>query len=700
MKSLPSDYYERVYAGVLGKIIGVYLGRPFEQWSHHRIEEELGEVDYYVHDRLGVPLIVTDDDISGTFAFLRALEESGADPDLTPARIGRGWLNAIIEGESILWWGGLGCSTEHTAFLRLKAGIEAPASGSIALNGKIVAEQIGAQIFIDGWAMVCPGDPERAAELARRAAVVSHDGEAVYGAQVIAAMEALAFVETDLDVLTDTALGLIPSGSVIHRSVQEIREWCARDGDWRRTLGRIHGKYGYDQFGGGCHIVPNHALIHLALQYGNGDFQRSQMIVNTAGYDTDCNAGNLGCLLGIRNGLKGLDTGPGWRDPVADRLFLATSDGGGVITDAVQVADRVARLGYSLAGVRWTAPKDGTRFHFTPDGSVQGFVADEDPESAGVLTLGHGRTKAGQGCLELRFEALAAPRIGRARVATFIPPESLKMSGYRLEASPVLYPGQTVTAVVEAPAGNTGSVEVALYRMEYEEDASLKRWVGEPVSLDPGARRELRWTLEPGILRPVAFVGVQVGSTETVSGCVRIDRMGWEGEPAFRLPERLAPGSMVSRAFVHDMDQFFNWNRFWMISNGGRRVASIGTRDWRDIRVSAVLSAQLAEGTGVAVRYQGLRRYYAMMLEAPDRLAILKVDHEVERLAEVKWAWELGISYRLELAVIGNRLVGSVDGSPRIEATDRDDTFKSGGAALLVDSGAVVVGAFEVAPAD
>jgi ADP-ribosylglycohydrolase len=50
---LPPDYPERVYAGVLGKIIGVYLGRPFEGWSHERIQSELGEIWYYVHDRLG-----------------------------------------------------------------------------------------------------------------------------------------------------------------------------------------------------------------------------------------------------------------------------------------------------------------------------------------------------------------------------------------------------------------------------------------------------------------------------------------------------------------------------------------------------------------------------------------------------------------------------------------------------------------------
>src|SRR6185436_20351095 len=98
-------------------------------------------------------------------------------------------------------WGGMAHSTEHTAFLRLKQGIPAPQSGSIALNSKTVAEQIGAQIFIDGWGMIAPGDPELSADLARRAASVSHDGEAIYGAQAIAAMEAQAFVEADIGQL-------------------------------------------------------------------------------------------------------------------------------------------------------------------------------------------------------------------------------------------------------------------------------------------------------------------------------------------------------------------------------------------------------------------------------------------------------------------------------------------------------------------
>ena len=219
-KSLPNDYAERVYAGVLGKIIGVYLGRPFEGWLHGDILAKLGEVDYYVHDRLNCPLVVTDDDISGTFSFLRALPDYDFSPDLTAEQIGQTWMNYIIENRSILWWGGMGMSTEHTAFLRMKHGIKAPASGSMATNGQVVAEQIGAQIFIDGWGMIFPGEPDKAVDFARRAGSVSHDGEAIYGAQVVAALVAQAFVESNINNLLDVAVSFIPGDCVIAKLIE------------------------------------------------------------------------------------------------------------------------------------------------------------------------------------------------------------------------------------------------------------------------------------------------------------------------------------------------------------------------------------------------------------------------------------------------------------------------------------------------
>jgi ADP-ribosylglycohydrolase len=377
--TVPADYLERVYAGVLGKLIGVYLGRPFEGWTYQRIMQELGTIEYYVHDRLGVPLVVTDDDVSGTFTFIRALEEHGVKKDLSAEEIGKTWLNSIIEQRSILWWGGKGNSTEHTAWLNLARGVPAPQSGSIGANGQEVAEQIGAQIFIDGWAMVAPGQPKLAARLAEAAGNVSHDGESVHAAKLLAAMEAEAFVSSDVDHLLDVGLSVIPGNSLIARLIADVRTWREEYADWRDAPQMIEDQYGYDKFPGNCHVVPNHALIILALLYAPRDFHAAMTIVNTGGWDTDCNSGNVGCLLRIMLGLEGLEGGPDWRGPLADRTLVSASDGGYAVNDAVRIAYDIANLGRQLANLeRLPAPKAGAQFHFSLPDSVQGFLADED----------------------------------------------------------------------------------------------------------------------------------------------------------------------------------------------------------------------------------------------------------------------------------------------------------------------------------
>ena len=67
--------------------------------------------------------------------------------------------------------------------------------------------------------------------------------------------------------------------------------------------------YGYDKYGGNCHMVPNHGLIIHSLLHGEDDFSETMKIINTCGWDTDCNSGNVGCLMGIKNGIQGIDLG-------------------------------------------------------------------------------------------------------------------------------------------------------------------------------------------------------------------------------------------------------------------------------------------------------------------------------------------------------------------------------------------------------
>ena len=721
--SIPSDYTERVYAGVLGKLIGVYLGRPFEGWSYEVLDEQFGEINYYVHEHLDVPLIVTDDDISGTFTFLRALPDYGNSRAISAAQIGQSWLNYIIEERTILWWGGLGNSTEHTAYLRLKEGTPAPESGSMALNGQVVAEQIGAQIFIDGWAMVAPGDPELAADLARRAASVSHDGVAIHGAQVLAAMEAQAFVEKDIQKLIDTGLMFIPENSLIRTMIDQIREWHARHGDdWRATREQIAANFGYDKFGGNCHMVPNHALIIHALLHGDDSFQKSLMIVNTSGWDTDCNSGNVGCLLGIKNGLAGLEDGPDFRGPVSDRLYLPTADGGRAITDAVTESLHVANVGRALFQAPLHTPKNGARYHFELPGSVQGFMADESVDSRGTLTLENvpGHSQSGTRSLALQYDGVATGRPARAATSTFIPSKEtadyFERRGYALLASPSIYPGQTVSAALEADSANEHAVDVSLFLRRYRSlDDELTLEDGPGHRLQPGERHTFSWTVQGAGNEPIAEIGVAVHSDERTKGTIYLDYLTWTGEPGVtfsrpdtpldsRLWEKSFP-LMWRRAWVNGVDGYDIWwpESFRLVQNRGRGLLMTGTREWSDYEVKSEITLHLCGSAGIAARVQGMRRYYALLLCRTDEgggvaRLIRALDGDTV-LAEADFPWEYGESHAFALLVEGDRLRGCIDDldEPLFDVTD--NMLASGGIALVVEEGRVMSDEVSVRPA-
>ena len=696
MSTIPHDYAERVYAGVLGKLIGVYLGRPFEGWTYERILKELGPINYYVHDRRDVALrnhqlVVTDDDIAGTFAFPRALADNDYPRDLSAEQIGQAWLNYVVEEKSIFWWGGIGSSTEHTAFLRLKSGIPAPKSGSMELNGRTVAEQIGAQIFIDGWAMVSPGNPEQAVHLAEQAARVSHDGEAVHAAKLLAAMEAQAFVDNDVEKLLQVGLAFVPKDSLIRRVVEDVRDWHAGDNehDWHRTRALIAGRYGYDKFAGNCHVIPNHALIILALLYGRNSFQETMHIVNTAGWDTDCNAGNVGCLFGIKNGLAGLDAGPDWRTPIADRMYISSADGGAAVTDAVIEAQALVVAGHRLAGaVVPAAPKNGARFHFSFPGSLQGFACEAgEPAKLHPVTV---ENIGGQ--LAIGFRRLAPGRVARVSSPTFFGKDGLTMPTYQMVACPTLYSGQTVKCHLAADVLNESSVSVRLYASVFGAGDVLTKIQGEPRVVDTQSDVTLSWRLPDTGGYPIFDIGLEIESQDFrgVDGTLSLDWLHWEGAPdvVFRRPDLTS--EMWKHAWMNDVSQFqTRWEPLRATSSKGLGMLAQGTRDWRDYEVAATLTPLLAEAWGLAARVQGRERYYALMFDRVNggRVRLVRRRHTETVLAEQRFPWSLDKAYALGLRVEGQTIRASVDGRVVLEA--QDDALSGGAIALLVDTGSI-----------
>ena len=476
---LSETYKNKIYAGVLGKMIGVYLGRPVEGWSYQSIIDRFGEIPYYIHEELGLPLIVADDDLSGTFAFFRAMEDNGFPKNLTAEQIGNTWLNYIIENKSILWWGGLGNSTEHTAYLHLKHGISAPKSGSMELNGPVLSQQIGAQIFMDAYAMMCPGDPENANRLVKACASVSHDGIAVDAAGFLGAIEAAAFDEKNLDKLFDEGLRFVQTDE-LQALIADVRNICAAQKNWRKVREQLDAKYGYHIYPGPCHMVPNHAMVLAALLCAGDDFAESVKIGASAAWDTDCNAGNVGCFNGIRLGLEGINAGQDFRGPVADRLLVITSDGGEGVTDAVKETRRIVRAAEQVGGI--SEEEILPRFGFEYPGSVQGFQPCPYTKPLKCTPRISNGNEAGLGNgLMLRFDALGEGANAAVSVATFLDIHE-EYRNYETYVSPTLYAGQTVT--IEADCELSQGVHMRPYAWYANRENELQKVSGEWCCLE------------------------------------------------------------------------------------------------------------------------------------------------------------------------------------------------------------------------
>jgi hypothetical protein len=555
--------------------------------------------------------------------------------------------------------------------------------------------------------MGSPGNPDQAAYLAEQAARVSHDGEAVHAAKLLAAMEAQAFVESDAQKLLDVGLGFVPKDALIRRVVEDVRAWHAGDNgqDWHRTRALIAERYGYDKFPGNCHVIPNHALIILATLYGGNSFQDTMRIVNTAGWDTDCNAGNVGCLFGIRTGLAGIDAGPDFRTPIADRMYVSTADGGGSITDAVIEAQSLIATGHILAGSsRNVAAKNGARFNFNFPGSLQGFAAKTDaPAYLHQVEVENvpGHSRDGERSLAVNFRRLAPGRVARIATPTFFDRDVFTMPIYQLLACPTLYSGQIVECRLEADS-NGKHVAVRLYASVYDERDELEQIYDDRHELLSGSEAVLTWRVPDTGGYPIFEVGLEIETRDqsSVDGVVYVDYLTWSGAPrtVFRRPDDNL-STMWKHAWVNNVSQFqTRWEGLRVSNSVGMGFIAQGSRDWKDYRVKSEITPLLAEAWGLAARIQGRERYYAVMFDKIDggRAKLIKRVHDETVLASGCFSWQVDQKYVVELQVEDNEILAFVDGRKILEFTDTQFALAGGGVGLVVDTGSISTQAVHV----
>lgn len=623
--------------------------------------------------------------------------EDCAGRKVTAEDIGNSWLNYIIENRSILWWGGLGNSTEHSAYLMLKKGIKAPFSGAASNIGRVMSEQIGAQIFMDAYAMMCPGDPEAAAYYVEQCARVSHDGLAVDAARFLGTMESMAFDEQDVDKIMDDCQRFIQTED-IRRLLHDVRNLCAGTGDYLQAHQWLEEHYGYQNFYGPCPMMSNHAMVLASILLGGDDFQKSLKIATTSAWDTDCNAGNVGCFNGIRLGLDAMDKGADLRTPVADRLYIITSDGGAGVTDAVTESRKIIKA--AMARCQEETELPAQRYAFEQRGSLQGFMACPlFADRAGRIQVSNDSSFGNRPGLRVDFNALAEGAPANVSVATFLNHHEV-YSNYETYVSPTLYSGQTVKTVIFAPDGTTPYVRLCVH---YVDAVDKMQVMYSPVFCLKKGDNVLEWEVPDTGGMPVCRFGYEFGSVYRYSSYVVIRSADWSNTPRRFCQEGILMKDMWdlnpfwSQAFVASARNFSpNLNCTYCISHDeGEGLATIGTSDFTDYQVTSTLKMSLHDKAGLVARSKGHRRFYAAVMTGMDKVRIVKrCDDKLTILGEAGFDYEEFREYEMTFRVKGQELELLVDKKRLLACHDSDGPYTAGGAGFLVDTGSMFIKGF------
>ncbi|MBR2809264.1 MAG: ADP-ribosylglycohydrolase family protein [Erysipelotrichaceae bacterium] len=611
------EYLRKVYASWLGKIIGVRLGAPVENFSYEEILEKYGIIDYYPVD---YGMFAADDDTNGPLFFVRAL----LDKDKISAKdIGDAFLDYIQEYSGFFWWGGVGVSSEHTAFENLKNGIKAPRSGSMEVNGEMIAEQIGGQIFSDCWGYVAGYDPDLAKKLAMMASSVTHDGNGIQGGIFVAVAIALAMQHDDIRKVIDLSLEYLDPEMEYYLVAKDIiRFHDEHPLDHHLCLEYIHEHYGYDKYPGTCHIIPNMAVMIMALTYGDNGFDKTLCICTQAGWDTDCNAGNVGSIMGALVGIEGID--PKWILPLNDSVNASSAIGCLNINTISETAYMFANIGLKLKGLE---PLKYQPFHLPY--STSGFIADK--------------------ALAIKDDKLIMESDSIKKYAYYLPDDVFD-ARYDPEYGIKVYPGDVINFRVEA---KDNEVEV------YIVDCSGKRYLSDCYLIDKPTT--VSYAVPKGINLTVNYYGlIKHKQREVLISDFWIDSnpditIDLKSYPIDEYGPRYAGDSLYNiRGFVRHSGEYEISDKGLTIKSKDHALISYGSYDFNDL-VYEVTFTPIKGETGFVFNMKGCQHFYALLFHK-NGISFIKKDTQIMTLNNVEYKWYYNQSYRLIMKMNCDRL--------------------------------------------
>lgn len=188
--------------------------------------------------------------------------------------------------------------SEYGYFLKnYMRGIKPPYSGII--NNSFFKEGMGCPIRSEIWGIISVGNPELAVQYAYMDSTLDHDGNSVYAEQFLAAVESLAFFESDIMNLIKSGMAYIPHDCRLYACLDLVINEYLSEKDWKSARESVLKNYSHPDF---TNSVQNLGFILIALLWGGGDMIKTVSIALSCGYDTDCTCASAAAIVGIING--------------------------------------------------------------------------------------------------------------------------------------------------------------------------------------------------------------------------------------------------------------------------------------------------------------------------------------------------------------------------------------------------------------
>ena len=662
---LPGNYEERVYAAVLGKCIGVRLGAPVEaqSWTYERIRAVYGE---NIHGYLRPYRVFgADDDVNGPAYFFQVLEEKD-DPQLMD--FAHAWVDFVREGKGFFWWGGVGKSTSHTSYHLIRSGAPLPLKREDLRGLKDEDESVGGQIFVDFLGLALPGQEQRAAELGGRLAAVAHFDDGVSGGRFMAAANAAAFDSDTVEEIVLRALRTIPEEGDYARVTKAVLDFFHQHPErWQDCRNMLEKEWGYDRYSGVCPMIPNAGICVMALLYSGGDLNRGVEIATLAGWDTDCNAGNVGSILGAFGGLNPIDAC--YREPFHDTAILSGVSGEINQCDLPSLAKRIARRGFELLGQpvpETLRAAEGLYFDFELPGSTHGMLVS----NPFVLQLSNSgeRSFRGKRSLQAVFNRLQKGMETRLYFKTFYTRAEFEDGRYSPVFSPRIYPGQRLSMQIFME--KWGGTEPLRLRPYVRTAFDHRDYEGEDFRLENGRWQEIAFRIpevDGGIIEEAGLRvfsdSVNTGEASRDFGRFFVDEIRVTGAPEYWLDfaqSRVELGNLTP--FAHNRGQWTLEGDAIRAQCGECAQSFTGAYATGDVTLSC-RTTPLEGGACLLVRGMGTLRHVLAGLTEPGKAGILLGGPEGYRpLAEVAFEWQPGQSYELKAAARGQNVALWIDG--------------------------------------